>query len=685
MAREEYSNPPQAPLAFTATADTIARETARICASTNSLLDRLTASVTPEEATFETVMQPLAEDENQRIIASSIVSLYLKVSPDAALREASAEAEKQLGHFMIDCWTREDIFRLVDAVFQKNEPVDPESRKLLTEWHRKFIRNGMALASRADKEKLKEIQKRLSNITTEFSKNLDDEPDPVCWFTPEQLDGLPDDIMGELEAGTGEYDGRLKIVLKGRAFDKLAAFGKNPESRKKIFLRSRTKGEKNVPLFQEGVSLRQSAAQLLGYANHADFQLEEKMAKNYSAVMRLLEDLRERTLRHKVAELEQLFELKRAERASLGLPEEELLPWDQAYYTRIQSEQGFAVDHQKIAEYFPLHPTVASMVKIFGDLFGFVFVEITAEDRDRLSTTGKGADLIWHEDVMLYSVWNSPEEGGEFAGYLYLDLLARDGKYGGLQCYAVQLGFTQQDGRRNYPSTALFTSFPRPAKDKPALLTHKETTLLFHELGHGMHDLAGRSRYARFHGAETAGDFNEAPSQMLENWCWARAGLQRLSSHYQTGEPLPDEMIDTLLETKNVNAALTLLPQLRMCLFDMEIHSAGGPDGIDVAEVYLKYRDIILKGAEDKHGYATYRHLFNGYDAGMYSYLWSKVHAMDMFDTAFKKDPLDSTVGRRYRHMVLEKGATQDEMKTLVEFLGREPKSDAFFLNLGLD
>ena len=328
------------------------------------------------------------------------------------------------------------------------------------------------------------------------------------------------------------------------------------------------------------------------------------MAKSPETVVKFLEDLRDRAFKRRSNDIAELLSVKKAELVSSGLPvEKELYKWDIPYYTRMLKETKYSVDQQKIAEYFPLHPTVAAMLKLFGRLFGFVFIELQDDkDRARISPTGKASDLTWHEDVILYGVWNDEQEGGEFAGYIYLDMHPRPGKYGNAQCYPIQLGFSRPDGQRHYPSTALLTNFTKPTKDKPSLLKHNEVVLLFHELGHGMHDLSGRCQYSRFHGAETVGDFNEAPSQMLENWCWDPASLKFLSSHFETGDALPDVMIEALVRTKHVQPALELLGRLHMCLFDMAVHTAKEEDGeINVEKIYSEYVDLNgVKGPEDQ-------------------------------------------------------------------------------------
>lgn len=263
-------------------------------------------------------------------------------------------------------------------------------------------------------------------------------------------------------------------------------------------------------------------------------------------------------------------------------------------------EQEYSIDENAIAEYFPLKSTVAGMLRIFEQLFGLVFVELTPEDRKRLSPTGKAEDIAWHEDVIIFSVWDDESEGDGFVGYLYLDLHPRPGKYGHAANFSLQPGFLKPDGTRRYPATALVCNFSKPTDKKPSLLKHEEVVTLFHELGHGIHDLAGRTRYARYHGTSTVRDFVEAPSQMLENWCWTPSQLKSLSSHYETGQPIPDDLIEKLIATKHVNDALFNLRQLHFGLFDMTVHTPKTHEELETLDVSKLYNDLRVEISQIK-------------------------------------------------------------------------------------
>ncbi|KAH7304424.1 peptidase family M3 [Stachybotrys elegans] len=696
----DHKNPPQAPPTFIGTKESIVSDARKLCDVTRSVLDKIVADVPADKATFATVMSPVAEDENESGLSRHILGFYQYVSGDADLRAASTEAEVIMDAFSIECNTRDDVFQLVDSAFtnqKSREPdLDAESQRLLEKDRKNFIQNGLGLPKGEKRDRYKEIKTKLSQISIEFQRNLNEE-DGGLWFTLEELDGVPEGVTEGLEKGTGENEGKVRLTFKYTDLIPTLKFAKNPETRRKVFVSNENKCNQNVSLFQEAVLLRDESARLLGYPNHAAFRIEDKMAKDPAVVNRFLADLRTRLTPGGLQEKKKLLELKESDSKDRGLKTDgNYYLWDHRFYDRMMIEKEFSIDENKIAEYFPLQSTVRSMLRIFEELFGLVFVELGPDDRARISPTGKAEDISWHTDVIIFSVWDDSSEGGGFVGYLYLDLHPRQGKYGHAANFNLQPGFLRADGSRRYPATALVCNFSKPTNTKPSLLKHDEVVTLFHELGHGIHDLSGRCKFSRFHGTSTVRDFVEAPSQMLENWCWTPGQLKFLSSHFETGDSIPDDLIANLISTKHVNDALANLRQLHFGIFDMSVHSPESHDDLkklDLSKTYNNLRAEIsgLNGPESLgepmdwgNGQATFGHLIGGYDAGYYGYLSSMVYSADMFYSVFKVDPMDGKQGRRYRHTVLERGGSQDEMKTLEQFLGRAPSSEAFYRELGL-
>jgi len=716
MASAKYQKPPQAPPLFTHTPESLLSSTDRLIQRSKALQDRIVAEVTTDSATFHNVMLPFARDENDMSLETNIIGFYQAVSTDPALRDASTEAEKRMEDFSIEATMREDVFRLVDSVYQKQKDdssLDPESRRLLEKDHKGYIRMGLGIPAGEDRDRFKAIKKRLSELTITFQKNLNEEQGGL-WLTPQDLDGIPEDITSNLKKGDPgtEHEGQLWLTFKYPDLFPTQKYCKNADTREKVFVANENKCNQNIVLFKEAIVLRDEAARLLGYPNHATFRIEDKMAKTPKTVDDFLGDLRERLAPGGLKEIEKLKALKKKETGNA----DKYFLWDHRFYDTLMLEQDYQLDQNRIAEYFPLQTSINGMLEIFEHLFGMVFVKLEGKARDALSETGKGSDIAWHEDVQVFSVWDSEDQGSGFVGYLYLDLFPRDGKYGHAANFNLQPGYIMENGTRRYPSTALVCNFSKPTPKKPSLLKHDEVVTLFHELGHGIHDLVSRTIYSRFHGTSTVRDFVEAPSQMLENWCWTPSQIKSLSKHWsylspeykraweetaqnvekQPAELMPDDLIQSIVNTRHVNDALFNLRQLHFGIFDMTVHEGASHKAIedlDASILYNKLRKEISKidGPEELgngynwgHGQTTFGHLVGGYDAGYYGYLSSQVYSADMFHSVFRKDPMDGKEGRRYRHTVLERGGSQDEMQTLQDFLGRKPNTEAFYKELGL-
>jgi metallopeptidase MepB len=651
MAPSQYRAPPQLPPKFTATPQSLVDDTKRLIERSRNVQDAIVKDVSRDTATFKNVLLPVALDDNKMAIESHIIGFYQAVSTKQELRDASTEAEKLLDDFGIESSMREDVFNLIDAVLQKKEALDPESQRLLEKDHKSYIRNGLGVPAGPQRDRFKEIKKRLSEISIFFQKNLNEENGGL-WFTLEELDGVPEDLITSLKKGEGENEGKVWLSFKYPDLFPTLKYANHAETRKKLFVSNENKCNMNVPLFREAILLRDEAARILGYNNHAEFRIEDKMAKTPKTVDDFLGDLRERLAPGGKQEIGKLLDLKKTDLKERGLDDNtasNYFLWDHRYYDRLMLEKDYSLDHQQIAEYFPLQTSISGMLKIFEELFGLVFVEIIGDDREKLAEGGKGSDIVWHEDVQIFSVWDDEGEGSGFVGYLYLDLFPRNGKYGHAANFNLQPGYIDENGKRRYPATALVCNFSKPTPKKPSLLKHDEVVTLFHELGHGIHDLVSRTTYSRFHGTNTVRDFVEAPSQMLENWCWTPSQLRSLSHHYsylssdyeaaykvesgeskKPSEQIPYELISNLISTKHVNDALFNLRQLHFGMFDMKVHEPTSHheiEKLDITSTYNQLRNEIsqLDGPEvlDKkndwtwgNGQATFGHLIGGYDAG---------------------------------------------------------------------
>lgn len=320
------------------------------------------------------------------------------------------------------------------------------------------------------------------------------------------------------------------------------------------------------------------------------------MARDSEKIKSFLADIRSRVGDGGKKENERLRLLKKADYEERGLDfDGEIYAWDVPYYSRILKEKEYSINENEVSEYFPMWNTFLGMLGIFEKLFGLKFVELDEAAKARLSPTGNAKDIVWHEDVVVYSVWNDETQGGDFAGYLYLDLHPRDNKYSHNANFSLEPGYTKADGTRNHPVTALVCNFSPPTQGRPALLKHSEAVTLFHELGHGIHDLVAKTEYSYTHGTQVMWDFVEAPSQMLENWCWTPDVLQSLSSHWKTKEKISDDLIAKLMKTKSLNESIATLSQIVIGTFDMQVHSPESHEAVKALDCGRLWNQIRLE------------------------------------------------------------------------------------------
>ncbi|CDH48762.1 metallopeptidase [Lichtheimia corymbifera JMRC:FSU:9682] len=619
------------------------------------------AALKPEDRTYENIVPKLARIENTLSGKIQLVSSLSQISPDAAIRDASVAAEKQYEEFSIEQTMRHDLYVVIQGLIDKTDlkTLDHEEARMLSKMERSFRRNGLHLPEEKRNE-FKELRKRLSEVGIEYMKNWSNESS--------KLEGMDDDFLGGLKSV--EEDGVKKYILTMKYPDvrPVLKLCKVDNTRKAYATAFESRNRENIVLLEEALRLRRQCAKILGYKTHADYVLEVKMAKTVDAVRNFLNDLATKLRQPGLKDVADLKQIKKEEKAARGEEFDDVLnPWDTSYYERILLEKEYSLDQEKIKKYFSLETTIQKMLEIYEKVLGLKFVKIPAEKA-----------VVWHPDVQLFECWDAVEDKS-FSGYMYLDLFPRDNKYPHAACFPLQPSYIAEDGSRVAPIAAMVANFTKPTADKPSLLKHDEVVTLFHELGHVMHHLCSRTKFARFHGTSVEGDFVEAPSQMLENWCYDRESLKYLSAHFETGEPISDDMIDRIIKSKNVLAALFNLRQLFFGIYDMEIHTSED-EHIDTTKLYNELREKIslVKAPEGSCGQASFGHLMGGYDAGYYGYMWSKVFSSDMFYSKFESDTLSPKTGYSYRKCILEKGSSKDGMDLLIDFLGREPSSDAF-------
>ena len=426
---------PQPPPAFDATPVSLIDDAKRIIEISRKVVDEIIANINLDEATFENVILPFINDENSKSRETRIIKFYASTSPRKELRDASNTASKLLTNAEIDFLTREDFYELVNAVVKRREKLSSDSQYFLEKLHQSFQQNGLKIPNGPDRERYKEIQKRIGDLTRECLRNLNGDTSGL-WFTREELEGLPNDFLKHCRTealavkpddalsvdyeAKGEASSRLWVTLKEPDTIPIMKFAANPETRRKDFIANQSRCPQNGPLYREVFILRDEAARLMGYPNHAAFRTESKMVKTPDVVNVFLGNVRTQLKTRRDEEIDLLLQLKREDLEARGVevPEsEKLYLWDREYYDRILKEKYHSFNQNEIAEYFSLDKTLSGMFKIYSHIFGLHFVEVPA-----------GKSARWHESIIMFTVWDQ-DERNDFLGYLYFDFFPRDGKY----------------------------------------------------------------------------------------------------------------------------------------------------------------------------------------------------------------------------------------------------------------
>ncbi|KAF9565668.1 metallopeptidase MepB [Agrocybe pediades] len=666
--------PPQAAPSWEHSAEDIINLTKESIEKYRLVLDQV-GSLDAKDADFESVFVALADVDTQFDAVVEPLAFYQNVSPTKELRDASNEAESLVRDFGVEASMRLDVFNAKVAA-EKNikesgkwDKLTPEEQRLVEKMVLDGIRAGLSLPEEKRSE-LTKLKKELSQVCLDFGKNFNEENGHVT-FTAEELKGVPADVVSGFTKRTEGDKDVYDVTFKTPDIMPVFKFAENPETRKRAMEGHESRLALNTPLLDKAIELRRKIASLLGYKTWADYVTEVKMVKSAKGVEDFLNDLEEKLIPVGIKDRDTLLAMKKKEHEAKGYPfDGKFYVWDYRYYDRKYIEESLDLDDSLVKEYFPVSVVVPTILSIYQNLLGVRFEELKNPS-------------IWHPEVQAFAVWekDAKDESG-FVGYCYLDLFPRPGKYSHAAVWPLLAGYDRKDGKRSYPLTAMVANLAKPTPDKPALMRHDDVVTFFHEMGHVFHGLLSHTKFARFHGTSVARDFVEAPSQMLENWCWEPKVLQQMSSHYQTKEPLSPALIEKLIKSRYVNVGLFYLRQLFFAKFDLKVHTDQESEDYTHLWCSLRHRVSLVEHDKECPGQGSFGHITGGYDAGYYGYTYSLVFAADMYSTVFKADPLDPARGNLYRDKVLRVGGSREELDTLKDFLGRPPNSEAFLEEL---
>lgn len=609
------------------------------------------------------------DDMSVRLDNDTSMFMFMQnVSPDAKLRDEARAAEEYVSNWGSALNKREDLYNAIKGYADTNPNLTGEQKRLLEFTLRDFRRNGMALP-KDKRDRLQAIDEELTKLGLQFEQGIAEDETRVP-LTAEELAGVSKDVLD----GQPQSNGLYLVGMDGPTYSGVIDHCTNGLTRQKVWTAyKRRGGEANVALLEKMIKLRAEEAKILGYPTYADYVVEPRMAKNEANIQKFYAELR--PIVRKKAQLD-WDEFVAAKRKDTKDAKATLYPWDYSYYKNKLMKDKYAVDSEKVAEYFPMERVVEGLFGVTSKLYEISYKDVTA-DATKLGMP------TWHPDVKLYEV--SDNKTKKVLGHLFTDLYPRPNKYTHAACWGLISHKVWSDGTEQKPVAALVCNFTKSTPDKPSLLPHDEVETFFHEFGHGIHNMLSEAKYGRFAGTAVERDFVEAPSQMMENWVWEPEVLKLFARHYKTNQPLPDSLLKGMVSARSLGSGLETEHQIYYGMVDQRYHTAANGE-VDTTKVGVESLGELelYKGVPGTYYQASFGHLV-GYDAAYYGYLWSLVYAQDMFQRFEQLGVLSPKTGAYYREKVLAKGGTEDASEMLKDYLGREPKTEAFLKYLGLD
>ncbi len=609
--------------------------------------------------------------------AWSPVSHLNAVCNNAELRAAYEACLPKLSEYWTEIGQNQPLFQAYQklAASPAAAGFDVAQKTILEHALRDFRLSGIDLPAEQQK-RYGEIQMKLSELASRFSNQLLDATQAWTKHVTDEaaLDGLTDSAKAQMQhaAEAKGLDGWL-ISLEFPSYFAVMTYANDRALREEVYAAYCTRASDqgpnagqndNGPVMNEILALRQELATLLGFGNYAELSLASKMAESTEQVLSFLRDL---GVRGKPFAEQDLRELQ-AFASEQGC--NELQSWDVGYYSEKLREQRYSISQETLRAYFPIDKVLTGLFAIVEKLYGIQIEELSGFD-------------TWHPDVRLFEI----TENGQHVGRFFFDLYARANKRGGAWMDGARDKRRTADGTLISPVANLVCNFTPAVGGKPALLTHDEVTTLFHEFGHGLHHLLTRIEHAGASGINgVAWDAVELPSQFMENWCWEPDGLALISGHFETGEPLPQDLLDKMLAAKNFQSGLMMVRQIEFSLFDFELHATHG-DGRSVLDVLegIRQEVSVLRPPAYNRFPNSFAHIFaGGYAAGYYSYKWAEVLSADAFSKFEEEGVFNSATGQAFREAILARGGSQAPMVLFVDFRGREPSIDALLRHLGL-
>jgi thimet oligopeptidase len=618
-----------------------------------------------EERTFENTVRAYDLLLRNFHIVTVAIENFDRMSPDDAIRKACHKAAKQLADVRVELFDDQRLYHAfndyITSDTYKKEKLDEEERYFVQEAMKDFKRSGFHF-EKEQFDRIKEIKKKREKLRLEFESNINTDKKSIT-VTEDELKGVDSSLIKTLEKDGDCY------ILPYNAPNYIEVMKNcDVESTRKAFyfVRANRAYPKNIDVLNKLIAVNDELAKALGFESFASLDLDDQMVKTPKRARDFLEELIEKGIKKAEQEFK---EVTKELPPNVCLDEKGRLSiWDTAYVRDKYKKRKFNIDENKIAEYFPVQRTLERIFAIYQEFLGleFKFLDVNG---------------LWHEDVKTVQIYE--KESGKLRGTLFLDLYPRDNKYP--SAYMDDIVPTTRQGDTIVPAVILIVAnFPKATKEKPALLKHHDVETFFHEFGHAMHGFLGATRMNSFSGTSTKRDFVEMPSQMFEEWMWDKDIIKFVSSHYETGVALPDDMIDKKIALKKTGYGSFVVGQSFYSLFALDCFGPGNTRDTDELAKILHNKCLKhVRFEPESHFQAAFSHLEN-YGAKYYGYLWSKIFAIDLFYKIKEHGLRDYRIGTLFAQNVLGKGGSVDPDVLLKDFLGRTPNQDAFLKELGV-
>lgn len=621
------------------------------------------------QRTFANTMQPLDTlmGLSDFVVLHDLWQGMELVHPDAAIRDAARDAVARLNDFSVDHITYNiPLYKAFKAYVDTADlaTLTPEQQYFIKDLQDDYTRRGLD-RDEATRARVQALKKELGKLEQEFEANIAQDNRTIT-VDAAGLQGMDQDFIGSLKKTD---DGLFILGVDYPTYFGIMDHCAVEQTRKKLYEQFANRGyPKNAAVLKSIIAKRDELAKLLGFPSYAALDLDSEMVKTPERAHAFLDELAKRSAPKERQEYEQ-FAADLPESVSLTAAKQ-FQPWDYPYTKAQYQEKHFKLDDRVVAQYFPMQKTIDGLLDIYHRFFKLDFTVVPAHG------------MFWHDDVTLVEVRRSGSE--HVMGYLLLDLHPRPNKYSHA-CHQTIIPAVYGPHDTEPASVSLVVAnFPKSTATKPSLLTFEDVGTFFHEFGHAVHALLGRTHLSTLAGTRVKTDFVEMPSQMLEEWLSDKDILKKVSSHYVSGEPLPDALIDTLIAMKRFDIGYWLQRQVLLSKLSLAYYSG---DVVNDPQQVLRTLHMSISPhimfSDMNNMYASFGHL-TGYAAKYYGYLWSKVFALDLFYAIKERGLLNPAIGTRYAELVIGRGGSADPNELLSDFLGRAPNQEAFFDDLGL-